>query len=467
MELKNENLSLLPVVNGDDFIPSTSKWIRFSGLFIAAAVFSTVVLSAVIKYNVKVQATAFVRPTGELRLVQPELEGVIKTVEVKENQVIKKGDIIARLDDEQQQIKKSQLTGNIQQNKLQIAQIDAQIKSLEAQIAAESRVIIGAIATAKAELARSQKEYEERKTTTQSDLLSAQAGLQKAIADLQKSQADLNFAHRERLRYQQLAASGAIATREYDQKHMAWEQAKAAVTAESKNVEIARTKVKSATASTNPSQALVAIAQERITQESAKGKATIANLTKDKQALVQRRSEVQNLLIQGENDLAQLDNQLKRNVIRATSNGIIQRLHLRNSGQVVRVSDTLAEIAPNNTPLVIKAMVPSNEIKNVAVGQKVQMRVSACPYTDYGTLNGVVTAISPDAIVPNNNGSGNTNTNSYFETTIQPENIKFGRQKHQCQIQIGMEVKTDIISQEETVLRFVLRKARLLTDFNL
>ncbi|PAX52390.1 hypothetical protein [Brunnivagina elsteri] len=95
------------------------------------------------------------------------------------------------------------------------------------------------------------------------------------------------------------------------------------------------------------------------------------------------------------------------------------------------------------------------------------MRVDACPYPDYGTLIGTVKAISPDAITQqNNNTSGNvTSGNStFFETIIQPENLTFGRGERQCYLQPGMEAKADIISSEETVLRFLLRKARLLTD---
>lgn len=38
------------------------------------------------------------------------------------------------------------------------------------------------------------------------------------------------------------------------------------------------------------------------------------------------------------------------------------------------------------------------------------------------------------------------------------------KQNQQYLIQPGMEVAADIISKEETVLTFILRKARLLTD---
>ncbi|MEH1897489.1 MAG: hypothetical protein V7K94_19715 [Nostoc sp.] len=49
--------------------------------------------------------------------------------------------------------------------------------------------------------------------------------------------------------------------------------------------------------------------------------------------------------------------------------------------------------------------------------------------------------------------------------TIEPESLALGKGENLCQIQLGMEGRVDIISREETVLRFFLRKARLIADF--
>ncbi|MFN6036770.1 MAG: HlyD family efflux transporter periplasmic adaptor subunit, partial [Dolichospermum sp.] len=157
----------------------------------------------------------------------------------------------------------------------------------------------------------------------------------------------------------------------------------------------------------------------------------------------------------------------KNSSIIATSDGIILKLNLRNSGQVVRAGESIAEIVPDDrTSLVIKALIPSAEINKIAVGQKAQLRVDACPYPDYGTAKGVVKTISPDAITPL---SKDTNTAispgaNYFEATIQPDKSSFGNNDRQCFLQSGMNGTADIISREETVLQFMLRRARLIAD---
>jgi multidrug efflux pump subunit AcrA (membrane-fusion protein) len=104
------------------------------------------------------------------------------------------------------------------------------------------------------------------------------------------------------------------------------------------------------------------------------------------------------------------------------------------------------------------------------------VRVSSCPYPDYGTLKGKVKAISPDAFVPQSNGATTvaptTATSqkaaaigAFYEVTIEPENLSLYQGEKLCSVQLGMEGTADIISREGTVLQFFLRKARLVADF--
>ncbi|PHJ66451.1 hemolysin D [Nostoc linckia z18] len=458
--LYTHNQKFIPSLEKDEFLPPISTWTSLAGVLLLGSIGSAIALSSWIKYNVMVETAATIRPIGDTKLVQPEMEGTIESIFVKENQIVKKGEVIARLDTRQLQIKKSQLQSNIEQSRVQSIQIDSQIAILDTQISAEKRFIERSISSAKADLERNQREYQEQKISTQSELLVSQANLQKAKANLQKAQADLDFAQIDSDRYQQLAEMGAIGRREFEQKKLVVQQTKLIVESEKISIEIAKAKLQSAEAVVNPSMAKIDIAEERISQEIARGEASIATLNKEKQALMQRQVEMQSQLKQYQKEVQQIETQLQNSIIRATSDGTILKLNLRNPGQVVGVSESIAEIVPQDAALVIKAMVPSAEIQKVAVSQKVQLRIDACPYPDYGTLEGVVTSISPDVITPMD---GKTNT-GYFEAIIQPQTLKFGNGKLKCQIQSGMNAKANIISQEETVLQFMLRKARLATD---
>lgn len=434
----------LPPVQDNEFLPPISRWTSLGGLFIVASVGVAITLASVTKYNVTVKAPATVRPTGELRIVQAAAEGPIKTIKVKENQVVREGDAIATIDDSQLQTKKSQLEGNIQQNQLQLTQIAAQLDALRTQRDSESRLMNRLIAAAQADLGRNQRDYRERQVTTQTEVQEAEAALELAKEELK--------------RYQQLASTGAIATLQIKEKEQAFKAAFA---------RLERTK-----AALNPSAAPVTMAQERIAQEKARGESTLATLNKQRDELIQRQVEIQNQLNRDARELQQIENDLKKSVVKAPAAGIILKLNLRNSSQVVRPGESIAEIAPSNAPLVVKARVAAQDISKVqpckeekvsdCTQGKVQLRVSAYPYPDYGTLKAAVRAISPDAITPQTSGSDAVAP--YYEVTIQPERPYLVKSDRQYPMQAGMDVTADIISREETVLTFILRKARLLTD---
>ena len=198
--------------------------------------------------------------------------------------------------------------------------------------------------------------------------------------------------------------------------------------------------------------------------------------------LPKQQIEIEKQLERDTSELKQAQIDLAQTTIAATADGIISQLNLRNPGQTVRAGEELVQIVPTNAPQVLKAAVASENQSKLKIGQKVQMRVSACPYPDYGTLNGQVQAISPDAIgkaVPQAFAPQNNHTNAsingttspkaaapgaFYEVTIEPETLVLGKGKNQCHIQLGMEGRADIISREETVLQFFLRKARLITD---
>ena len=217
--LYKQKQKFLPPIRGEEFLPPVSRWTSLAGITLLGSVAAAITLASWTEYNVTVRAPANVRPAGETKVVQSATEGTVKSIQVKGNQRVRKGDIIAYLDNEELKIKQSQLVGNIRQYDLQISQINNQITTLDTQILSESRVIEQAVGSAEADLERNQKEYQERKATTESEVLGAQANLQKVQAELQKSYRDLEFAKTDYQRYRELLADGAISERQVDQKN--------------------------------------------------------------------------------------------------------------------------------------------------------------------------------------------------------------------------------------------------------
>ncbi|MBH8567177.1 HlyD family efflux transporter periplasmic adaptor subunit [Nostoc sp. CENA67] len=229
-------------------------------------------------------------------------------------------------------------------------------------------------------------------------------------------------------------------------------------------LQIAQTNLEKAKTAINPNDASVIVAFERIRQEQAQGEATLAALKKERETLLQQRLEFFKQLDSTRKELQQIENDLSKSVIRSPITGTLLQLKLRNPGQVVQPTEAIAQIAPFNAPMLIKTLVPAQDIDKVKAGQQVQMQVSACPYPDYGTLKGTVKTVAPDALPMEKNNAIASVPLQAYEVTIEPQSTYVGRSDRQCDLKPGMEGRADIISHQETVLHFILRKARLITD---
>lgn len=481
----------LPSVENDEFLPPIANWIKIGSLLIVGGVVGAIALSSMIEYRVTVPGQAIVRPRGELRLVQAAMAGQVTNIFVKENQVVKKGDVLATIDDSRLKTQKSQLQSNIQQAQLQLLQIDAQIKALNRQIQAETERKNRVVSSAQAALSRAQRNYRDQQITAKTEVEAAQANLRRtqnqwyqAEVELRSSRANLKFtqgalkvAESKRDRYQKIVEAGALSLERLEEAQLDVAQQKQTVEVRRVNIEAQQriiaqqqqaviaeqARLHRAQAALNPIDAEVAIAKETIAQEIASGQVTLATLNRESEALLQQQLQIKNQLQRDTSELQQVEKDLSQTKITVTENGVLSQLSLRNPGQSVRPGEEIAQIVPSNALLVIKTTVSPDDVTKVAKGQEVRMRVSACPYPDYGTLKGVVSHISEDTIKSSTVAHGGAS--SVYEVTIIPERSFFGRSNHRCHLQLGMQGRADIISRKESVLRFMLRKARLIVDF--
>jgi len=401
----------LTLIEAEEFLPPVSRWTS-RGAFVLLGVFAMAVfLANILQYKTTVKANAQVRPAGESRLVQAATEGTITSIRVEANQTVQQGDIIATIDPARLQMEQQQLKQKLEQEKKQLIQIKAQVLDQDNQIDAEKVVL------------------KQQLEIVQAELESANVGVE--------------IATEEFIRYQQLEETGAVAQLQISKQRAILQEA------------IARQK--QAQAAIAPSNTNIVKATEQTTQLQALGQARISSLNRDRKTLIEKQI---NLTGQIENDgsaLQQIENDLNKTTIRASASGIVQQLNLRNQQQIVSLGEILATIIPNHSQLVVSAEVATEDIGKVKTGQDVQMKISGCPFPDYGILTGKVKAISPDVVE-----ISNQNQNSY-QITIEPENNFLGTAKDQCLIQAGMNGSADILTQKETVISFLLRKARLKT----
>ncbi|MDJ0633414.1 MAG: response regulator [Xenococcaceae cyanobacterium MO_188.B29] len=435
-------LSSLPLAKTNESSPTISPWIIRGGILMLAFFGAFIILASIFKHKVTVRADGQILPTGELGLVSTAVAGKVKSIKVKENQHVALGETIATISNFQLPTQKQQLEDSIQQTQQQIIQVDIQIGKLERQILAEQHTIDRIISSAQAELNLSQRAYQDRQIITQ--------------AEVKEAEATAKLAREEWERYQQLANTGAVSRSQISEKQTALEAALA--------------RLERAQVSLNPNSVNVTKAREQIAQEKARGVAKIATLAQEKESLQEKQITLQKQLRRDRQELQKIDNNLQDSNIIAPIAGTIQKLHLRNQQQLLNKGDLIAQIAPSELPLLVKASVASQDIAKVEKDQTVQLRVFACPYPDFGTIEGKVLTISPDisqSQTGDNNPISAQETNSTldtYEVMIEPVTSFLVKDQQKCQLKSGMKARVDILTKEESILTFILRKARLITQ---
>lgn len=414
-------------------LPPISPWVVGGGWFIVSVLAIATGLTTVISYKTVIRAPMTVRPQGEIRLVQTPIEGSIVSIKAKNNQSVLKGQTIAILDSSKLRTRQAQIEESLTAAQSQIAQIDAQTVLLNNQIDTEKNRVAAAVEIAQAELAGSQRSYRDRQITTS--------------AETREAQAALRLAEEELASYQSLVRQGAAAQLEVVQKQAA--------------VEVASARLEKSTTALDPTNSDVTIAEEKIAQVQSQGAIAISQLMQTQSQLMQQRSELKETLNSSTQELKQLSADLENTEIKAPTSGTIQSFSLRNVDQVVQPGETIAKIFPDTAGLEVQALVPSEEIGKVEAGQTVRMRISACPFSQFGTLPGTVSTISPDTLPVSEGDSSRQASDAFYAVMIQPQHSALVSGEKECLIQSGIEGRADIITRKETVLDFILRKVNL------
>lgn len=158
------------------------------------------------------------------------------------------------------------------------------------------------------------------------------------------------------------------------------------------------------------------VAQEsdiRITREQlAKTKAAIASLERQTDQIKSEfRSEVTAAFAQAGHEMRMAEQDVARTTSRtglkrliAPIDGVVQQLAIHTVGGVVEPAQALMVIVPQGGELLVDAMVLNKDIGFVSLGDTVEVKLEAFPFTKYGVIDGILEQISLDAIQDENLG---------------------------------------------------------------
>jgi multidrug efflux pump subunit AcrA (membrane-fusion protein) len=267
---------------------------------------------------------------------------------------------------------------------------------------------------------RSRRALVEQRQASQAQ---AEADYAKAQLEVEKSRSKLDFARSELQRYETLAQQGAASTSVYEAQRASVAEATATLNQAIRNLDAVRSEARSRQAELRKELAGI----DRSSQEGAR---KLVNAT-----------------------------------VRSPVKGVVFQLQVQNPQQTIGAGQALAVITPSSAEKVVKVEVRSEDVETVRPGQLAELRIAGCPYPDYGTLQARVIAVSPDALPQRGGPEGTEGTaasSNLYEVTLKPSRTVLRSGGRSCAVKLGMQLQADIITRQETILRFVLRKTRLL-----
>jgi len=95
--------------------------------------------------------------------------------------------------------------------------------------------------------------------------------------------------------------------------------------------------------------------------------------------------------------LAKATHRTELQILRAPIDGTVQQLQVTTIGSVVTPAQQLLSIVPAEDNVEVEAVLENRDIGFVAVGQPVELKIDAYPFTRYGLAKGMILSIDRDA----------------------------------------------------------------------
>jgi hemolysin D len=368
-------------------------------------------------------------PKGDAYKIESLEAAKISSIEVKEGERVKAGQIIATLNSEQETKEVERLKEVLSSSQVELRQKLNLLEQVKIEVETQRRI-------GQAEI-RSQKlaiESAISKAQITSDLLAqqqselsaniARQGQTAQLSGLDKAKfnqisADLKE-HQQRLaKLKRLAQEGAISQEYIFQAQQAQRQIEQqlidsklqGISSINEQIYQSQQSTRNMRSSITENQGALAEAQkesERLQAELESKKADSLRLevtTRQKaQQLELEINQAKSKIAETKNLLATAKNQLEKKLLRAPVAGTVLAFNVVNTGKVIQPGETVAEIAPDNAPLVLSAALPDRDAGFIKKGMTAQVKFDAYSYQDYGVIPGKVINISANTKTDDNLG---------------------------------------------------------------
>ncbi|HEV2689378.1 MAG TPA: HlyD family secretion protein [Bryobacteraceae bacterium] len=325
---------------------------------------------------------------GHIAPVAPKIAGNVTEVLVNDNQQVKQGQVLVRIDPRDYQAK-------VDQARAALAVAMSQSAGASAGVPLTRETTSSGTSSAQAQVASAQADYERAKVDYQrsatADVATAQANADTAQANYDRAQADLN-------RMRPLAAKEEISKLQFDGYVASARMAEGELKA-------AKDKVSAAVQESETKKAAVAAAQARVAQAEAGVMQARATQGQVKVQTADAASASANVQVARANlNTAELN--LSYATIAAPLDGVVTKKSVE-MGQMVQPGQGLLMIVPLND-VWVTANFKETQLRDVRVGQRAEVKIDLAGKTYPGRVDSIAGATGTRmSLLPPENATGN------------------------------------------------------------
>ncbi|MEZ6101783.1 MAG: HlyD family efflux transporter periplasmic adaptor subunit [Pirellulaceae bacterium] len=397
----------------------TPAIVHATALLVVVMVTAAVGWMATTRANLVIDVEGRVRPVtaglgdaGEFNEdVSSELGGTVVEVAVREDQQIRAGDVILRLDTARLENKIEQLRTTVAAGEEELEKMNQYSESLAEQARSERLKKLAELEAAREQIARA----EERQAS-----------------QIRLARLELDLAVKQENRARQLAPKRLISKAELQEAVKQAEEGReklrqAQLPIERKSLEIARRAVEVA------------------------AKNAEANRHQLAMQLAKKQAEVKAAQL----EMANLQRDVELSVVRAASAGLITAVATQ-VGDLLKPGSVGVTIA-SPQGMQFEALVPSAKVGRLKTGLASNIKLDAFNFQEYGILEGSLAEVAPDSNVT---GTSDASQTAVYRVTISLPHDEVGHGATRGKIKLGMTGRAEIVTGNETILMIFVKKMR-------
>ena len=444
-------------------------WTKLIVVAIMGVTTASVLWACLAKVDETIGAQGKLEPKGIVQVVQAPVGGVVDEILVEEGELVEKGQVVATLDEtsNEAQIKsareiidrlkaengyyRAQLSGatnapapegvtaDLVQRGRDRAELLENTRLYRAQINGDTAGLnpeqLDRLQTAQSRLSSQQNINNLQTRQLQEQLGQTRDQLTNAKSDLATNREIL-----ERLRV--LNEAGAVAELQFLQQEQ--------------EVNNKQTEVNTLQQEIDRLAFQISQAQQEVSRTSFESTETLQDrISVNDQRIAEIDSQITQRLLENDRQLSELTSQLaqleqsaKYQALTAPVTGTVFNLKANRAGYVANSTEPMMEIVPQDA-LVARVFIPNKDIGFVRTGQKVDVRIDAFSFSEFGDMEGTLINIATDALPPDEQFPYYR-----FPAEIELDNQQFVSNDVPLDLRSGMSLNANIKLRKRRVITF-------------